>query len=63
MLSSEKRLFGGLKVEVTSKEVKRLKVSLSGKKKKSAVEGKQRERRKKKNPDSGISVNKSFCFL
>lgn len=32
-------------MEVTSKEVKRLKVSLSGKK--SAVEGKQRERRKK----------------
>lgn len=49
MLSSEKRLFGGLKVEVTSKEVKRLKVSLSGKKK-ICGGGKTKRKEKKKIP-------------
>lgn len=49
-------------MEVTSKEVKRLKVSLSGKKK-ICGGGKTKRREKKKYLDSGISVNKSFCFL
>lgn len=48
-------------MEVTSKEVKRLKVSLSGRK--SVVEENKEKAEKKKNLDSGISVNKSFCFL
>lgn len=55
MLSSEKKTVWGLKVEVTSKEVKRLKVSLSGKKKNLRWR-ENKEKGEKKNTLTVVSV-------
>lgn len=50
-------------MEVTSKEVNRLIVLLLIKKKKIRGRRKTTTEEEKKYLDSGLSVNKSFCFL